>query len=120
MKGGSRTVGGVVVVGDGAVGVGGLVVVGAGVVGVGGLVVVGAGVGTVVVGTRLWVMARTAAAASTVPSEMVRFLSLLSGWEVSMRISRMALGMRFGSIERRRATTPVTCGAAMEVPLIQS
>ena len=97
------------------VGVGVAVVVG-GLVVAGVVVVVG---GLVVVGMRLCVMALTAPAASTVPPETVRFLNLLSGIEVAMMMSRMALGTRFGSMERMRATKPVTCGAAIEVPLNQ-
>ena len=91
------------------------VVVGTGaVVGVARVVVADGAV--VVVGMRLWVMARTAAAASTVPLEPTRFWSLLSKREVSMRISRIALGVRFGSMDRMRATRPVTCGAAIAGP----
>ena len=104
----------VVVVGP-AGGVGDCVVVGpAG--GAGGCIVAR---GTVVVGARLCAMDRKALAASTIPPEATRFLRRASSAEVSIRISRMALGTRLGWIERINATSPVTCGAAMEVPSLQ-
>ncbi len=80
------------------------------------VVVVGATVVVVVVVVGALDVICSVAWASMLPPETLRFPNRSSGLAALMRVSRIVSGLIPGFSVLKSATSPVTCGAAIEVP----